>query len=128
MSGQSIANVGEEQGAKHCLELCAKTSISEADGQDPSPPATHSDSRVTRARLRFSSTHPSRDVIFFGQISAKKARNFSSVHDVWEPLKQALLASRDVIISGQSCISRCQRFFTLGDGCWLPIDGRKREF
>ena len=44
-----------------------------------------------------------------------------SVHDVWEPLKQALWASRDVIISGQICVSKLQRFFTLGDGCWLPI-------
>ena len=43
-----------------------------------------------------------------------------SVHDVWEPLKEALLASRDVIISSQICVSKLQRFFTLGDGCWLP--------
>ena len=43
-----------------------------------------------------------------------------SVHDVWEPLKQPLLASRDVIISSQICVSKLQRFFTLGDGCWLP--------
>ena len=44
-----------------------------------------------------------------------------SLHDVLEPLKQALLASRDVIISGQICVSKLQRVFTLGDGCWLPI-------
>ena len=43
------------------------------------------------------------------------------VHDVLEPLKQALLASRDVIISSQICGSKLQRVFTLGDGCWLPI-------
>ena len=47
----------------------------------------------------------------------------SFVHDVWEPLKQALLASRDVIIASQICVSKLQRFFTLGDGCWLPILG-----
>ena len=35
-----------------------------------------------------------------------------SVHDVWEPLKQVLLASRDVIISSQIiCVSKFQRFF-----------------
>ena len=32
-----------------------------------------------------------------------------------------LLPARDVIISGQNCVSKLQRFFTLGDGCWLPI-------
>ena len=55
------------------------------------------------------------------QILAKKTPEFISVHDVWEPLKQALLASRDVIISSQICVSKLQRFSTLGDGCWLPI-------
>ena len=34
-----------------------------------------------------------------------------SLHDVLEPLKQALLASRDVIISSQIC--------ALGDGCFM---------
>ena len=43
-----------------------------------------------------------------------------SLHDVLEPLKQALLASRDVIISSQICGSNLQNVFTLGDGCWLP--------
>ena len=43
-----------------------------------------------------------------------------SLHDVLEPLKQALLASRDVIISSQICRSNLQKVFTLGDGCWLP--------
>ena len=42
-------------------------------------------------------------------------------HDVLEPLKQVLSASRDVIISGQIWGSKLQRVFTLGDGCWLPI-------
>ena len=37
------------------------------------------------------------------------------------PLKQALLASRDVIISSQICVLKFHRFFTLGDGCWLPV-------
>ena len=49
-----------------------------------------------------------------------KKPEISSVHAVWEPLKQALLASRDVIISSQICVSKLQRFLTLGDGCWLP--------
>ena len=44
-----------------------------------------------------------------------------SLHDVLEPLRQALLASRDVIISSQICGSNLQKVFTLGDGCWLPI-------
>ena len=38
-------------------------------------------------------------------------------HDVLKPLKQAVLASRDVIISGQICGSKLQRVFTFGDGC-----------
>ena len=59
-------------------------------------------------------------MIFFAQISARKRQTSISVHDVWEPLKQVLWASRDVIISSQICGSNVQRFFTLGDGCWLP--------
>ena len=51
----------------------------------------------------------------------QKTQEIISVHDVREPLKQVLLASRDVIISGQSCVSKFQRFCTLGDGWWLPI-------
>ena len=39
-----------------------------------------------------------------------------SLHDVLEPLKQALLASRDVKISSQICGSNLQKVFTLGDG------------
>ena len=60
--------------------------------------------------------HPSRDVIFSGQNLPKMI----SLHDLLEPLKQALWASRDVIISSQICVSKLQRVFTLGDGCWLP--------
>ena len=52
---------------------------------------------------------------------APKMPKIISLHDVLEPLKQALLASRDVIISSQICVSKLQRVFTLGDGCWLPI-------
>ena len=63
--------------------------------------------------------HPSRDVIFSGQNLAKKCQKLSL--DVLEPLKQALLASRDAIISSQICGSNLQKVFTLGDGCWLPI-------
>ena len=40
--------------------------------------------------------------------------------DILEPSKQALLASRDVIISSQICGSKLQRAFTLGDRYWLP--------
>ena len=53
----------------------------------------------------------------FGQ----KMPKFISLHDVLEPLKQALLASRDVKISSQICGSNLQKVFTLGDGCWLPM-------
>ena len=59
-------------------------------------------------------------MIFSGQNLAKNAK-IISVHDVLEPLKQGLLASRDVIISCQNCGSKLQNVFTLGDGCWLPI-------
>ena len=47
--------------------------------------------------------------------------NIISLHDVLEPLKQALFATRDVIVSSQMCVSKLQRVFALGDGCWLPI-------
>ena len=53
----------------------------------------------------------------FGQ----KMPKIISLHDVLEPSKQALLASRDVIISSQICGLKLQKVFTLGDGCWLPI-------
>ena len=64
--------------------------------------------------------HATRDVIVFGQNLPKNA-NVITLHDVLEPLKQALLASRDVIISSQFCFSKLQRVFKLGDGCWLPM-------
>ena len=67
----------------------------------------------------FGSKHPSRDVIFSGQNFGQKMPKSISLHDVLEPLKQALLASRDVIISSQICGSNLQEVFTLGDGCWL---------
>ena len=70
--------------------------------------------------------HPSRDVIFSGQNSARNMPKFISLHDVLEPLKQALLASRDVIISSQICGSNLQKVFTLGDGCWLPKKSVKK--
>ena len=65
--------------------------------------------------------HPSRDVIFSGQHLLKKKPTIITSHDVLEPLKQVLSASRDVIISGQIWGSKLQRVFTLGEGCWLPI-------
>ena len=50
----------------------------------------------------------------------KKMPKIISLHDVLEPLNQALLASRDVVNSGRICGSTLQKVFTLGDGCWLP--------
>ena len=60
----------------------------------------------------------------FGQ---KTPENYFCTSDVWEPLKQVLWASRDVIISSQICGSNVQRFCTLGDGCWLPIKHWNRQ-
>ena len=65
--------------------------------------------------------HPSRHVTFPAKFGRKNLQIMTS-HDVLEPLKQLLLASRDVIISGQIGGSKLQRVFTFGDGCWLPID------
>ena len=56
--------------------------------------------------------HPSRDVIFSGQNLPQKMPRFIYLHDVLEPLKQALLASRDVIISSHICALKLQRVFT----------------
>ena len=78
-------------------------------------------SRKGRQKNVFGRKHPSRDVIFSGQKFGQKMPKIISVHDVLEPLKQALLASRDVIISSQICGSNLQKVFTLGDGCWLPM-------
>ena len=58
---------------------------------------------------------------FFRPNFGQKTPEIISVHDVWEPWKQALLASRDVIISSQFAAQIWRGFFTLGDGCWLPI-------
>ena len=43
--------------------------------------------------------HPSRDAIFFCQKMPRKTTERITSHDVLEPLNQALLASRGVIIS-----------------------------
>ena len=51
----------------------------------------------------------------------KKTSEIISVRDAWEPWKQALLASRDVMISSQFAARIRRGFFTLGDGCWLPM-------
>ena len=40
--------------------------------------------------------------------------------------KKRFLASRDVIISSQFAVQIWRGFFTLGDGCWLPIFGAPR--
>ena len=58
----------------------------------------------------------------------KKMPEFISVPDVWEPWKQALLASRDVIISSQFAARIRRGFFTLGDGCWLPKSSISENF
>ena len=57
--------------------------------------------------------HPSRDAMFFGQKMPRKIARIGHKHDVFEPLKQALLASRDVMISRQIIGSKLQRVFTL---------------
>ena len=65
-------------------------------------------------------------MVFSGQILVKKHQKlflYMTSGRLWEPLKQALLASRDVIISSQICVLKLQRFFTLGDGCGLPRHG-----
>ena len=62
---------------------------------------------------RVSRTHPSRDAMLFWPKNVKSCCK----HDGLEPSKQALLASRDVTISGQIIGSKWQRVFTLDDGC-----------
>ena len=57
---------------------------------------------------------------FFRPKNVEKSVKKCCKHDVLEPLKQALLASRDVMISSQHFGSKWQRAFTLGDGCLLP--------
>ena len=76
--------------------------------------------RVIEGLLSLSRKHPSRDVIF--PKLAPTAPKIITVHDVVEPLKQALWASCDVIISTQICGSKLQTVFTLGDGCGLPTE------
>ena len=57
---------------------------------------------------------------FWPNFGAKKTPETISAHDVWEPWKQAPLASRNVIISSQFAARIRRGFFTFGDGCWLP--------
>ena len=81
--------------------------------------------------LEISSMHPTRDVVFSGQILAQKKPEIISVHDVWEQLKQALLASRDVIISSQIRALKLQRFFISGKmdvGCPWEVPGLPQKF
>ena len=63
---------------------------------------------------------------FPAKIWQKNAKNDLST---WRPrtFKQALLASCDVIISSQICGSNLQKVFTLGDGCWLPINWARNQ-
>ena len=59
----------------------------------------------------FGRKHPSRDVIFSGQNLAKRMPKIISLHDVPEPLKQALLASRDVLqILAKFAARICKKF------------------
>ena len=48
------------------------------------------------------------------------SRYFSKVSGSGVASTLLILASRDVIISGQTCGSKLQRVFTFGDACWLP--------
>ena len=64
--------------------------------------------------------------LFWPKFGQKMPKSIS-LHDVLEPLKQALWASRDVIISSQICGSKLQKVFTLGDGCWLPNKQNSQE-
>ena len=61
----------------------------------------------------------------FRPTSAQKLPETITSHDVLEPLKEALLASRDVIISSQNCGSNRRRLFTLSDACCLPRNTAK---
>ena len=62
-------------------------------------------------RAKFSRTHPSHDVIYFGPRVSGKMPEIITSNDVLEALKQALVASRDVIIASQVCGSKLQRVF-----------------
>ena len=75
----------------------------------------HSDTAKLREGLRFESAIQNR----YGDFAHLRPKLITS-HDVLEPLKQVLSASRDVIIAGQICGSKLERVFALGDGCWLP--------
>ena len=56
---------------------------------------------------------------FPAKFRPKNARNYFCTWRLWA-FKTSILASRDVMISSQICVSKFQSFFTLGDGCWLP--------
>ena len=60
--------------------------------------------------LKVGRKQPSRDVIFSGQNLAQKCRKMVTSHDVLEPLKQVLSASRDLITSSQICSSNPGKF------------------
>ena len=63
-------------------------------------------------------------VIFSGQNSARKTPTFITSHDVIEPLKQALLASRGVNNFCPNLQLEVAEVSHIGDGCWLPIEVR----
>ena len=54
-------------------------------------------------------THPSRDAIFLGQELLGETPDMITSRDVLEPLKQALCASHDVILSSQIRGSKLQK-------------------
>ena len=64
---------------------------------------------------------------FFGQENGQKKPKFITSHDGLEPLKQALLASRDVIIFSEIAARTRRGLFTVGDECWLPTVAVKNQ-
>ena len=104
--------------AGHCSDTRGKLGVKDRRViRNPRLMKTY-DTRFSAAH--FGKKHPSCDVIFSGQNVARKKPKIITSHNVLETLKQALLASRDVIISGQICGSKLLAVFTLGDGRWLP--------
>ena len=58
------------------------------------------------------------------QGNAPKTPELIISHGILEPLKQELLASRNVVFSSQIHGSKLQRVFALCDECWLSITSK----
>ena len=72
--------------------------------------------------LIISSTHPSRDVNFFGQILAKqKARNYFCTWRLGAFKTSTFGITWCDDFKPNLRFEVSELFFTLGDGCWLPI-------